>query len=93
MEAKIAAWQKEADTLDASLSKVQNCPSMAGVRLLRGRKEELEKKALAAHTLYENLLSSIHEDVEVASSRDLEDQHRRIEAIEEAISQCEERVL
>ena len=66
---------------------------MEGVTLLRGRKEDLEKKALAAHTLYENVLSSSLEEMEAGTLMRSEDQHRRIESIEEAISQCEEQAL
>ena len=82
LEAKISAWQKEADTLEASVKKVQAHPSVARVKLLRGRKEELEKKALAAHTLYKNVLSSSLEEAEPATFTRLEGQHRRIEAME-----------
>ena len=66
---------------------------MEGVKLLRGRKEDLEKKALAAHTLYENVLSSSLEEMEAGTLAPLEDQHRRIESIEVANSQCEEQAL
>ena len=36
---KIAAWEREADTLEVSVSKVRDCPSVLGVKLLRDKKE------------------------------------------------------
>ena len=67
MEAKISAWQKEADTLEASVTRVRARPSVEGVKLLRGRKEELERKSLAAHNLYEDVLSSSLEEAEAGT--------------------------
>ena len=67
LEAKISAWQKEADTLEASVMKVHAQPSVEGVKLLRGRKEDLEKKSLEAHNLYKDVLSSSLEEAEAGT--------------------------
>ena len=43
---------------------------MEGVKLLRGRKEELKRKSLAAHNLYEDVLSSSLEEADLGLLRD-----------------------
>ena len=98
LEAKITAWEKQSDTLEVSVSKVRDNPSVLGVKVLRTRKDELEKKALAAHSVFEDVLSFSYNDTRLALSRELgvrqiEVVNKRLESIEEAISQCEEEVL
>ena len=92
------AWEREADSLDVSVSKVRDRPSVTGVKLLRTRKEELEKKVLTAHSIYEDVLSSSFDDMRLAHSRQMGVRNRevidkRLKVIEEAISQWEDKVL
>ena len=57
-EGRMVAWEKEADGLEVSISKVRDKPTVTGIKLLRHRKEELERKALTAHSIFEDVLSS-----------------------------------
>merc|ERR1711867_31510 len=97
-EGRMAAWDREADTLVASIARVKAKPSVAGIKLARGRKEELERKALTAHSLFEDVLSCSKDDNQLLNGRELggrqrESVERKLQGIEEAISACEEQVL
>ena len=58
-----------ADKLEANFSKVRDKHSVPRVCYVRSRKEVLERKALAAHLLMEDISKSSQNDVELTNER------------------------
>ena len=98
LEERLRAWQREADGLEVSITKLKDKPSVTGVKLLRERKDELERKALTAHSLHEDVLSSSFDQEALVQSREQgvrqrAELSRRLQDITTAIDQCENELL